>query len=93
MQESAWSARTEIEYNNKRLVIRIIEREELNNGWIDFGVKSDDDTFLRVFGKNPIPMPIKPKEEFKPEYDLFQNTPEQVELAKRIWHEIQRMYF
>jgi hypothetical protein len=46
-----------------------------------------------VFGKNPIPIVVKPKQEFKPEYDLFQNTPDQLELAKEIWDAIQHIYF
>ena len=83
----------EIHYRDKKVAIRTIQRETLSNGWIDFGVKSDDDTFFYVFGKNPVSMAIKPKQAFKPEYDFFQNTPEQVELVKEIWAAIQQKYF
>ena len=84
---------TEINYRGKKLAIAIVQGETFSNGWIDFGVKSEDDTFLQVFGKNPVPLVVKPKQAFKPEYDLFQNTPEQAELAKEIWDAIQRIYF
>lgn len=84
---------TEITFRDKKLPIAIVQGEIFSNGWIDFGVKSEDDTFLSVFGKNPVPLVVKPKQEFKPEYDLFQNTPEQRELAKEIWDAIQRIYF
>ena len=84
---------TEINYKGKKLSIEIVQGETFSNGWIDYGVKSEDDTFLSVFGKNPIPLVVKPKQEFKPEYDLFQNTPDQVELVKEIWDSIQRIYF
>jgi hypothetical protein len=82
-----------IRFREKPVAISIIQGETLSNGWMDFGVKSDDDTFLEVFGKNPIPLVVKPKQEFKPEYDLFQNTPEQMELVKEIWNAIQQIYF
>lgn len=91
--EPVQSFTTEIDYKDKKLAIAIIQGETLSNGWIDFGVKSEDDTFLRVFGNNPIPLVVKPKQEFKPEYDLFQNMPDQTELAKEIWNAIQRIYF
>ncbi len=84
---------TEIDYKGQKLPITIVQGETFSNGWIDFGVKSEDDTFLRVFGKNPVPLVVKPKQEFKPEYDLFQNTPEQIEVVKEIWDAIQRIYF
>ena len=84
---------TEINYRGKKLAIAIVQGETFSNGWIDFGVKSEDDTFLQVLGKNPVPLVVKPKQAFKPEYDLFQNTPEQAELAKEIWDAIQRIYF
>ena len=84
---------TAIDYKNKQLAITIVQGETFSNGWIDFGVESEDDTFVRVFGKNPIPLVVKPKQEFKPAYDLFQNTPEQIELVKEIWTAIQRIYF
>lgn len=83
----------EIEYRGKKLAITIVQGETFSNGWIDYGVKSEDDTFLQVFGNNPVPLVVKPKQEFKPEYDLFQNTPEQRELVKEIWDAIQRIYF
>lgn len=84
---------TEIDYRGNTLSITMVQGETFSNGWIDFGVKSEDDTFLHVFGKNPVPLMIKPKQEFKAEYDLFQNTPEQRELVKEIWDAIQRIYF
>ncbi|HEV7330246.1 MAG TPA: hypothetical protein VGN63_04340 [Flavisolibacter sp.] len=84
---------TEINYKDKKLAITIVQGETLSNDWIDFGVQSGDDTFLEVFGKNPIPLVVKPKQEFKAEYDLFQNTPEQIELVREIWNAIQRIYF
>ena len=84
---------TEVDYKGKKLAITIVQGETLSNDWIDFGVKSSDDTVLTVFGKNPIPLVVKPKQVFKPEYDLFQNTPEQRELVKEIWDAIQRIYF
>jgi hypothetical protein len=93
MIEPVWSSKAEIEYNGKKVGIKTIQREILSNGWIDFGVKSDDNTFIEVFGKNPISIAIKPKQEFKAEFDLFQNTPEQVALAKEIWQAIQKAYF
>ncbi|MDQ3276924.1 MAG: hypothetical protein M3Q06_01275 [Bacteroidota bacterium] len=83
----------DIDYKGKKLAIAVVQGETFSNGWIDFGVESADDTFLHVFGKNPIPLVVKPKQEFKPEYDLFQNTPEQVELGREIWNAIQRIYF
>jgi hypothetical protein len=83
----------EVKYKGKNLTITVVQGETLSNDWIDFGVKSNDDTFLQVFGKNPIPIVVKPKQEFKPEYDLFQNTPDQLELAKEIWDAIQHIYF
>jgi hypothetical protein len=84
---------TEIDYKGRKLAIVIVQGETFSNGWIDFGVKSEDDTFLEVFGKNPVPLVVKPKQAFKPEYDLFQNTPDQMELAKELWNAIQRIYF
>lgn len=84
---------TEIPYQDKTLAITIVQGETFSNGWIDFGVECGDETFRTVFGKNPIPLVVKPKQAFKPSYDLFQNTPEQVELVKEIWDAIQRIYF
>lgn len=83
----------DINYMGKKLGISIIQGETLSNDWIDFGVQSHDDTFIDVFGKNPVPLVVKPKQEFKAEYDLFQNTPEQIELVREIWNAIQRIYF
>lgn len=93
MIEPVRSFTTEVDYKGKKLTITIVQGDTLSNDWIDFGVKSEDDTFLEVFGKNPVPVVVKPKQEFKPSYDLFQNTPEQVELGKEIWDAIQRIYF
>jgi hypothetical protein len=93
MLDPVWSHTTEIDYRDKKLSITIVQGDILSNGWIDFGVKSSDDTFLQVFGKNPIPLVVKPKQELKPEYDLFQNTPEQIELGTAVWNAIQRIYF
>ena len=84
---------TEVNFQGKQLAIEIVQGETFSNGWIDYGVKSADDTFLTVFGKNPIPLVVKPKQDFKPEYDLFQNTPDQIDLVKEIWQAIQRIYF
>ncbi|MBB1284538.1 hypothetical protein HRH25_09150 [Flavisolibacter sp. BT320] len=84
---------TEIDYRGKKISITIVQGDTLSNGWVDFGVKSSDDTFVEVFGKNPIPLVVKPKQELKPEYDLFQNTPEQIELGTKVWNAIQRIYF
>ena len=83
----------DIDYRGRKLAISIVQGDTLSNGWIDFGVKSEDDTFLEVFGQNPIPLVVKPKQGFKPEYDLFQNTPEQMELVQQIWDATQRIYF
>lgn len=90
--ETAWSSPVLINYKNKGVAIRTMQVELLNNGWVEYSAKSDDSTFSEVFGKNPISIAIKPKQEFKPEYDLFQNTPEQIELSKEIWDAIQRRY-
>ena len=84
---------TDIDYRGRKVAISIVQGDTLSNGWIDFGVKSEDDTFLRVFGRNPIPLVVKPKQAFKPDYDLFQNTPEQIELVQQIWQATQRIYF
>ncbi len=83
----------EIDYNGRKLPIEILQGETLSNDWIDFGVKSGDDTFVQVFGKNPIPVVVKPKQPFKPDYDFFQNTPDQLAIVKEIWAAIQRIYF
>lgn len=93
MIEPVWSPITEIEYKGKTVAIRTILNETLSNGWIEFGVKSEDETFIEVFGKNPVPLAVKPKQTFKAEFDFFQNTPEQVELVKEIWAAIQQNYF
>jgi hypothetical protein len=93
MKESLRDVKTEIAYKGRTIAITTVQTEMLSNGWFNFGVQSDDDTFVEVFGKNPIPFAIKPKQEFKTEYDFFQNTPEQVELVKEIWYAIQREYF
>jgi hypothetical protein len=93
MIEPVWGPATEIVYKGKPLLIKTILNETLSNGWMEFGVKCDNETFLQVFGKNPIPLAVKPKQEFKAEYDFFQNTPEQVELVKAIWSLIQQNYF
>jgi hypothetical protein len=82
-----------IDYKDRKLGIEMIQGETLSNDWMDFGVKSEDETFVEVFGKNPIPIVVKPKQEFKAEYDFFQNTPEQLALVKEIWKAIQRTYF
>lgn len=84
---------TEIDYQGRKLPIVMVQGETFSNGWIDFGVKSEDDSFLNVFGSNPVPLVVKPKQAFKAEYDFFQNTPEQRELVKEIWNAIQRIYF
>gem|GEM_PF-6367343 len=80
-------------FKGKAVAIRTMQVELLDNGWIEFSAKSDDSTFSEVFGKNPIPIAVKPKQEFKAEFDLFQNTPEQIELSKEIWNAIQRSYY
>lgn len=93
MIEPVWSSITEINYKGKTVAIRTILTETLSNGWIEFGVKSEDETFMEVFGKNPVPLPVKPKQAFKADFDFFQNTPEQVELVRAIWAAIQQNYF
>lgn len=93
MLDPVRSHTTEIDYRGRKLSITIVQGDTLSNGWIDFGVKGSDDTFLQVFGKNPIPLVVKPKQELKPEYDLFQNTPEQIELGTAVWNAIQKIYF
>jgi hypothetical protein len=91
--EQIWGPAIDIEFNGKLVTIQTTRKEILNNGWIEFGAKSEDNTFIEVFGKNPIPIAIKPKQPFKPQYDLFQNKPEQIDLCKQIWDAIQQQYF
>lgn len=93
--DRVWDKVSEIEYQGNKVVTQTAQGNALANGWIEFQVKSNDESFTNVFGTDEVRIVTKPSLPYTPENDLDydKRTPEQTILVKEIWDNIHQLYF
>jgi hypothetical protein len=90
-----WDTVSELQHQGNTVVIRTARGETLANGWTEFHVASNDQSFTNVFGEDEVRIVIKPSLPYSPENDLDydKRTPEQTILIKEISDIIRQLYF